>query len=240
GYHGADDKIKIFVEEPAANVVPEPDYEASIDDGDHAETCHRLQHVCIKDFCVGIRALPLMRYWNSQESASFTVVSIDFCLDDDTDYDVLDSIVNHANGPVPDFPSPAFFFNEPGYPNYELCCSYNDAAGRIDGFIESFVRDSYANTKLKSVCMRWTEWEDMRAATPKQLREPSKIDMPLPKNDLPEYLSRYDVQVSQCEMHSFVNKKQWKRMDVYKWSLEYELFDGRFTEQILHCRVKNL
>ncbi|KAH7698832.1 hypothetical protein AAVH_34068, partial [Aphelenchoides avenae] len=85
-----EDRIRIFVGERGR-----PDYEASILDGDFAETILRLQHTCIKSFIVGIRDSPFLRYWNAQETASFTVVCIDSHPTEVTDYDFLDSIVNH-------------------------------------------------------------------------------------------------------------------------------------------------
>ncbi|KAH7707805.1 hypothetical protein AAVH_24960 [Aphelenchoides avenae] len=104
----------------------------------------------------------------------------------------------------------------------------------------SFIRDGCTNKKLQSVCIQWTERNDMRAATPKQLRKPSKVDMPLPKSDLSAWITKYVYRVSQCEMYSFVNAKQWQRMEVYKWSVEFERTYDRFTTHVLQCRVKNL
>lgn len=97
GYDQPDEKIAVFVEGPSGG-APVPDYTASTDDGDFAEIILRLQHTCIEDFCIGISDSPFLRYWKAHEAASFAVVSIDFGLTDDTDdtdYDVLDSIVNH-------------------------------------------------------------------------------------------------------------------------------------------------
>ncbi|KAH7696510.1 hypothetical protein AAVH_36419 [Aphelenchoides avenae] len=279
--YGSEDKIRIFVEDPATDGASEPDYEASILDGDFEATIRHLQNTCIMDFNVGIRGSPFLHYWNAQEAAAFTVVSIDFSLAEDTNYGVLDSIVNHlrprttggqmessllhlngysvnlellaresflnnlqtchldVSGSAPVFP-PAFFFNEPGYPNYDVRYSYSNAADRIDGLVESFIRDGCTNRKLQSVSIQWTENDDMRAPTPKQLRKPTKTEVSLLKSDLPAWITKYVYRVSECQMHSFVNQKQWQRMDVYKWSVEFERPDGRFTLQILHCRVKNL
>lgn len=89
------DTIEIFVEEDEDDDEPECDYEASVHDGDFAETFRRLQYTCVKFFCVEIHDSPFLRYWNEQEAASFTVVSIDVVLVETTDYDLLDSIVNH-------------------------------------------------------------------------------------------------------------------------------------------------
>lgn len=93
--HRPDDKIKIFIEPTPIGGAPKPDYEASTDVGDFAETFRRLQNTCIMDFNFDIRDMPFMRYWKGQGSAAFTVVSIDFCLTDDTDYGVVDSFVNY-------------------------------------------------------------------------------------------------------------------------------------------------
>ncbi|KAH7725108.1 hypothetical protein AAVH_07386 [Aphelenchoides avenae] len=93
------DKIEIFVDDDGR-----PEYEASVLDGDFAETFRRLQHSCIKTVLVGIRESPFLRYWKAQKTARFTVVTLrlrgfDFGSPTDyeeaTDYDVLDSIVNH-------------------------------------------------------------------------------------------------------------------------------------------------
>ncbi|KAH7694618.1 hypothetical protein AAVH_38333, partial [Aphelenchoides avenae] len=91
------DKIHIFVEEPADDNEPEPvpDYAASVHDGDFKEIVLRLQNTCIKDFNVGIRDSPFMRYWKAQEATFFTVVSVYFDEAEAKDYDVLDSIMSH-------------------------------------------------------------------------------------------------------------------------------------------------
>lgn len=91
----AKDYIDIFVKDPTAGGSRKPDYEASVHDGDFAEIFRRLQNTCTKEVNVGIRDSPFLCYWKSQETASFSVVSIDFDLPDDTDYGLLDSIVNH-------------------------------------------------------------------------------------------------------------------------------------------------
>ena len=75
---------------------------------------------------------------------------------------------------------------------------------------------------------------------PKQLSKLTKVDMPLPENDLTVLLSRDVDRVSQCEARYFVNAMQWKRMDVHKWSAEYDGWNGRGTAHILQCLVKNL
>ncbi|KAH7700640.1 hypothetical protein AAVH_32237, partial [Aphelenchoides avenae] len=93
--YGSEDKIRISVEDPTVADESEPDYEASIIDGNFADTFHRLQHTCIKVFCVGIRDIPFLRYWKAQEADAFVVVSIDFILLETTDYVLLDSIVDH-------------------------------------------------------------------------------------------------------------------------------------------------
>ncbi|KAH7699832.1 hypothetical protein AAVH_33058 [Aphelenchoides avenae] len=64
--------------------------------------------------------------------------------------------------------------------------------------------------------------------------------MPLPRIDAVAWITRKDHRVTPCEMHSFVNARQWKRMDVYKWSVEFERFDSRRTAHILQRLVKDL
>ncbi|KAH7697303.1 hypothetical protein AAVH_35614, partial [Aphelenchoides avenae] len=248
-------KIQIFAEEDEDEDGREPDYEASVHDGDFAETFRRLQHTCVKYFHVEIHNSSFMRYWMAQKTAAFTVVKIDGVLAEATDYDLLDSVVTHIrprtmfvpvwgansyNGEQlkllardaflnllqtcglriwdDAFPPSSFVLSEPGYPNYEMRCYRSNVSDGIEGFIESFVHDGCANTKLKSVCVRWDDGDGPQSATPKLLSKPTKIDMPLPKNDLTTWLTRDVHRVSQCEAHSFVNSKQRKRMEVYKWS----------------------
>ncbi|KAH7691329.1 hypothetical protein AAVH_40157 [Aphelenchoides avenae] len=136
---------------------------------------------------------------------------------------------------------PDFFLNGPSYRNYELCCSHLDTSNLIDGFIESFVRDEYPNKKLESVWLRTREWNE-RARTPKKLSNTTKVDVPLPENNFTAWYGRHLIRrVSQCEMRSFENTKQWKRMDVLKWSVEYaRVGDGPITNHVFLFRVKNL
>ncbi|KAH7700262.1 hypothetical protein AAVH_32620, partial [Aphelenchoides avenae] len=229
----------------------EYDYVASIDRGDFAETFRRLQHTCIKDFCVGIRDSAFLRYWKAQETVAFAVVDVEICKPGTMDYDVLHSIVKHLRPrtmsfevfwledgekhewaemtahhsfltnrqtcylDVEDkdpFPPPAFFLARPGYSNYERYCTNNNASNGIDALIESFVRDGCANKKLDSVRVEWDLDDDQQtmARMPKQLRNPTETDLPVP----------YDVTVCyipadrhKCEMYSFVNTKQRKRME---------------------------
>ncbi|KAH7707612.1 hypothetical protein AAVH_25142, partial [Aphelenchoides avenae] len=89
------DYIQIIIADNDELCITDPDYEASIHEGDFAETFRHLQHTCIKEFCVGIRDSPFLRYWKAHEAADFTVVNIDLAPRDTTDYGVLDSIVNH-------------------------------------------------------------------------------------------------------------------------------------------------
>ncbi|KAH7718044.1 hypothetical protein AAVH_14555 [Aphelenchoides avenae] len=275
-------EIQVFVKEDGDAYEPEPDYEASLHDGDFAETFRRLQNTCIDFFDVWINDSPFMRYWIAQEAAAFTVVTIYFNIDIgfSPDYDVFDSIVNHvrpkttyvgAEGPsrledgmnsehmkllarkslldslrtcclrvfVEGFPPPSFFFNDPGYAKYELWCDHPNAAKRIDGFIESFYRDGCTNRKLESVFVGWHDDEDHQSPAPKHLSKPIKCEIPLPKMDMPAWLTRGVHQVTQCEVHSFVNTKHWMRMDVYKWS-DYHGSDRRRVTHILRCRVSDL
>lgn len=69
---------------------------------------------------------------------------------------------------------------------------------------------------------------------------PTKTDMPLPENDLTASIARGVHRVTQCDAHSFVNAKQWKRMEVCKWTVEYHFFDENRTAHILYCRMENL
>ncbi|KAH7714943.1 hypothetical protein AAVH_17672 [Aphelenchoides avenae] len=272
----SEDSIKICVEEYA----DAPDYAASVVDGDFEQTFLRLQNTCIKEFFVRFRDSPFLRYWKTRDTAVFTVVMIKFYLTNDTDYDLLDSIVDHLRPTtahevdVDDsswhendndamellarpsflnnlqtchlgvydedgFPLPTFFLKEPGYPNYELWCHECHVADGIDGFIESFMRDGCANKKLESVRIEWEDAEDQPSVAPKQLRKPTKTDLPLPKNDATAWLTPFDHRVAQCEMHSFANIKQWMRMDVYVWSVECRR-DRLVTRHILLCRVVDM
>ncbi|KAH7699833.1 hypothetical protein AAVH_33059 [Aphelenchoides avenae] len=270
----SDGKIKIFDKTDWRANEWKPDYEASTHDGDFAETFRRLQHTCIKFFRVWFRDSPFLRYWKAQETAAFAVVDIDYGRPEPTDYDVLDSIMNHLRPRTTmsfcnkqsswhlelltrasflnnlqtcsvcvygdAFLPPSFILEEPGYSNYDLLCGDNcQLADGIDGLIESFVRDGCTNRKLESVLIMWHDRAHPRA--PKQLSSPTKIDVPLPKTNLSAYITSLVHQVTQCEVHSFVNKKQWKRMDVYKWRVVEDHYDGhRRTTHILQFLVKNL
>ncbi|KAH7706808.1 hypothetical protein AAVH_16400 [Aphelenchoides avenae] len=87
---------KIRIQKCAAGGGVEHDYyEASILDGDFAETFRRLQHTSIHNFSVGFRDSPFLRYWKAQEAADFVVIWICFRSRETTDYDTFDSIVNH-------------------------------------------------------------------------------------------------------------------------------------------------
>ncbi|KAH7724710.1 hypothetical protein AAVH_07851 [Aphelenchoides avenae] len=285
--HEREGKIRIFVEFTVTNGWS-LDYEASIHDGDFAETFRRLQHTCIKDFNLNIRDSPFLRYWKAQEAAVFTVVDIDFSLTDFTHYNVLDSTVNHLrpramlfvagksswheNGYKSEdlkllardsflnnlqtirlavldgaFPPPSAMLKEPGYPNYELRChAYRPRlvaliAEGIDDLIESFVRNGCANKKLDSVSIGGFDDDAQPSPLPKLLNKPTKADVPLPYNDLTAWLTGcYTHRVSRCETHSFVNAKQCKRMEVYKWTVEYVNGSGYHTSHMLQCRLENL
>ncbi|KAH7711972.1 hypothetical protein AAVH_20684 [Aphelenchoides avenae] len=266
-----DDKIRIFVGRSTGNDTHEPDYETSIDDGDCAEIFRRLQNTCIKSISVGIRESAFLRYWRAQETASFTVVEIEFGGLEVADCGVLDSIGNHlrprTTHAVDDdhvemlelmardsflnslqicslnvwycpFPPPSFILDEPGYPRYDLWCSDRQVADGIDAFIESFVRDGCANKKLELVWIQWEDDENQQSPALKQLKKPTKVDMPLP--DLAAWLTRRDHRVTQCEKHSFENAKQWQRMVAYKWAVVFDDPYGRYTRHILECRAENL
>ncbi|KAH7711601.1 hypothetical protein AAVH_21068 [Aphelenchoides avenae] len=233
---GSNDKIQVSEDDDTGFL--ESDYEASVRDGDFAETA-------------------LLLYWQAQET-DFTVVNIDVELPERTYFDfVPNAIVRHlrpramqfavtdtawyGNGDGSEylellvrdsfltslktcclyvqsgaFPPPAFFFNEHGYANYELKCFKDTEVDAIDRFIESFVQGRCANNKLVSVCIGWKVW-GAPSRMPKQLSKPTKIDMP--DIDFVASLIPFVERVSQCEMHSFVNAKQWMRMDAYKWTV---------------------
>ncbi|KAH7709492.1 hypothetical protein AAVH_23248 [Aphelenchoides avenae] len=97
GSDDSEDSFQIFVAGPVDGAdadESEPDYTASIPDGDFTENFRRLQNTCIKYFCVGVRESPFLRYWKAQEAAAFVVVSIAVDLPEAADYGVLDSIVS--------------------------------------------------------------------------------------------------------------------------------------------------
>ncbi|KAH7708263.1 hypothetical protein AAVH_24484 [Aphelenchoides avenae] len=268
------DTLQIFLEEDEDADEELPVYEASIRDGDFAQTFLRLQNVFVKYFNVGIRDSPFLDYWKSQEAACFAVERIDF--DSPTEYDLLDSIVNHLrprrvyfsdeeppfNGEdlkllardsflnnlqicrltVRDdsFAISSFVLSERGYSNYELECRHSDVMDGIDGLIESFVREGCANKRLQSVCIEWEDGDGPQSSAPKRLSKPTKTDEPLPKIGLTKWLTNYSHRVTQCEKYCFVNKTQWKRMEVHKWTVEYDYDDDRRTSHVLQCRVMSL
>ncbi|KAH7705414.1 hypothetical protein AAVH_27376 [Aphelenchoides avenae] len=111
------------------------------------------------------------------------------------------------------FPPSSFILQEPGYPNNDLrCADGSNVADAIDDLIESFVRDGCSNRKLESV---FVLWYDDESPAPKRLRKPTKVDRPLPEAETIFYWLPDRHLVPECETHSFVNTKQWKRMEVY-------------------------
>lgn len=88
--------------------------------------------------------------------------------------------------------------------------------------------------------IEWYDRENQQSPAPKQLRKPTKVDTALPISEtvMPAILDVH--QVTQCEKHSFVNSKQRKRMDVYKWSVKYDSSYGRRTAHVLQCYVESL
>lgn len=64
-------------------------------------------------------------------------------------------------------------------------------------------------------------------------------DMPFPNITL-KYRIPAVHRVTPREVHYFLNTKQWLRMEVYKWTVEYGLGKGPRTTQVLQCRVKDL
>lgn len=89
--------------------------------------------------------------------------------------------------------------------------------------------------------VRWVEEDDgPHSHALKRFSKPTKVDMPMPDNDMTAWLDPACHPVSQCEMHSFTDKKYRKQMEVYKWSNEFERPHGRFSTHIIQCRVKNL
>ncbi|KAH7699837.1 hypothetical protein AAVH_12963 [Aphelenchoides avenae] len=234
--------IQIIVEDHEDIYECEPDYVASIDYGDFAETFRRLQHTCIKDFCVGIRDSAFLRYWMAQETVAFAVVDIEMGRPGTADYDVLYSIVSHLRPRTmtaeaqygEPFPPPAFFLAETGYSNYKLTYTNHNVSDGIDDFIESFVRDGCANKKLDSVCVEWDTQPMPRM--PKQLSNPTEINLPVPYDEVAAGLIPADRH--ECEMYSFVNTKQRKRMEVYNWTLDYGPHE--VPTYIFKCYMKDL
>ncbi|KAH7698546.1 hypothetical protein AAVH_34359 [Aphelenchoides avenae] len=211
----------------------QPDYEASIH-ADFAEIFLRLQNTCIRRFGVAIRDSPFRRYWNAEETASFTVLRIDFHLP------------RSMNCRWKRLSSAGILPQRARIPDLRAGVLLRNVADGVDDLIESFVRDGCSNTKLKSVYIKCDEGgEDRSSPAPKQLSKPTKIDMPFPKINL-TYSLTCDDDETQCEIHSFENTKQWKQMEVYKWTVEYDCGfrpgGGCFrkTIHILQCHMKNL
>lgn len=82
---------------------------------------------------------------------------------------------------------------------------------------------------------------DGPSSAPKLLSKPTKTDVPLPEVARLEWGIPDVHQVTQGEAYTVVNAKHWKRMDVYKWSVEHDFYGrhGRrkVTSYILLCRV---
>lgn len=112
-----------------------------------------------------------------------------------------------------------------------LCFLYSE--------FQRFVREGCANKKLESVRIEWDHFGGPQSPAPKQLRKPTKTDMPLP-NNVTAWVRPAVCQATQCEMHSFANMKQWMRMDVFRWSVEYDLIGCLVTRYTLLCRVTDI
>ncbi|KAH7715345.1 hypothetical protein AAVH_17278 [Aphelenchoides avenae] len=137
-----------------------------------------------------------------------------------------------------DFPPPSFLLDWPSYRSFMVWCGDGQVVGGIDRFIESFVRHGCAN-KLESVLVRWDDSVQQPSPALKQLSEPLKTDVALPENTLVERIPAVR-RVSRCETKFFENTMQWKRLEVYKWSIQYDLYDGPRTTHVLKCLVKHL
>ncbi|KAH7708766.1 hypothetical protein AAVH_23983 [Aphelenchoides avenae] len=138
------------------------------------------------------------------------------------------------------FPPPTLFFKEPGYTNYELRCYHANVANGIDAFIESFIRDGCANRKLETVCIMWEDDDGPQSRAPRLLSKPTETDMPFLNISLKHQWIPAVCRVCPREVHYFVNTKQWMRMEVYKWTVEYDDFTGvPRTTSVLQFRVKD-
>ncbi|KAH7706809.1 hypothetical protein AAVH_16401 [Aphelenchoides avenae] len=105
-------QIHVRVEWLDSGGAEKTDYEASLHEGDFAETVRRLNNTNITNFSVGIRDSPFMRYWKAQGAAACTVENILFRFPDATDYNILDSIMNHLR--------PLFLFGQPYMTDYDV------------------------------------------------------------------------------------------------------------------------
>ncbi|KAH7714231.1 hypothetical protein AAVH_18419 [Aphelenchoides avenae] len=66
------------------------------------------------------------------------------------------------------------------------------------------------------------------------------MDVPIPKTDMVMYLVPRDHIVSRCEVQTFTNAHQSKRMEVHTWSMKYWGHSSRVTTHILLCRLTNV
>ncbi|KAH7705416.1 hypothetical protein AAVH_27378 [Aphelenchoides avenae] len=87
--------------------------------------------------------------------------------------------------------------------------------------------------------MVYMRWNDPSPA-PKRLSKPTKVDKPLPKSQTISWWLPSRYRVSECETHSFVNTKHWKRMDVNKWTIEDNRRYDLRTTHYLQCLMKDL
>lgn len=90
------------------------------------------------------------------------------------------------------------------------------------------------------MCIKWEDPKGQQSPALKQLKKPTKVDVPLLKNDLTAWITRNIHRAFPCEMHSFVNKKQWKRIELYKWTVKCGVGRHCITTHVLQCRLENL
>ncbi|KAH7715344.1 hypothetical protein AAVH_17277 [Aphelenchoides avenae] len=91
----------------------------------------------------------------------------------------------------------------------------------VDVFSSSFDRDGYVNNKLESLRISWVDAGIRQPFPSKQFGEPTKTDMLLLKVFMIiTKLIPLSTKSLYCKMYSFVNTKQWRRIEVVNWSDE--------------------
>lgn len=86
---------------------------------------------------------------------------------------------------------------------------------------QSFDRDGYVNNKLESLRISWVDAGIRQPFPSKQFGEPTKTDMLLLKVFMIiTKLIPLSTKSLYCKMYSFVNTKQWRRIEVVNWSDE--------------------
>ncbi|KAH7707797.1 hypothetical protein AAVH_24952 [Aphelenchoides avenae] len=140
------------------------------------------------------------------------------------------------------FPPMSFVLSEVGYPHYEIVFLHGNAANWADRLIEAVIRGECGNENLETVCVQWDvpQANVQSAHVLKRLTQPTTTNVPIPRADFVTCRVSGNYKVSHCDLYSFPIAKQRKRMDIFKWTTDYEHHTGRLTtKHAFVCELKN-